>query len=125
MVSQYSAIVLPETATIYHGVEGNIKKDTVNLTRNLKPTQILLHITHASVCGTDIHYVPAGIALGHEAVGIVKAVGDAVTTLKVGDRAGTSYLRNSCGHCKYCLTGRDIWCYQRDIFGEANFSTGN
>jgi D-arabinose 1-dehydrogenase-like Zn-dependent alcohol dehydrogenase len=32
--------------------------------------------------------------------------------------------KQSCGKCKYCLTGRDIWCYSRDIYGEAGFNTG-
>ncbi|KAJ9607569.1 hypothetical protein H2200_007647 [Cladophialophora chaetospira] len=124
MSTAFSSTNLPEKATIHHGVEGKIQKDSVDLPRSLKSTEVLLKITHASVCGTDIHYIPAGIALGHEGVGIVEAIGDAVSTLKIGDRVGTSYLRNSCGHCNYCLTGREIWCYNRDTFGEQNFTTG-
>jgi D-arabinose 1-dehydrogenase-like Zn-dependent alcohol dehydrogenase len=33
-------------------------------------------------------------------------------------------VSQSCGKCKYCLSGQDIYCYSRDIYGEASFSTG-
>ena len=115
---------LPGKASIHHGVEGIVKSKSIDLPKYLKPNEVLLKITHTSICGTDIHYIPAGIALGHEGVGVVEAVGETVSTLKAGDRAGTGYLRNACGHCKYCLSGREIWCYDRDTFGEKNFSTG-
>lgn len=125
MSTPFSATNLPKKATIYRGVDGVIQKRIVELPKSLKPSEVLVKMTHASVCGTDIHCIPAGIALGHEGVGIVEAVGDSVSTLKVGDRVGNGYLRDSCGHCKYCLTGQEVWCYDRDTFGEKNFSTGS
>ncbi|KAF1980675.1 GroES-like protein [Aulographum hederae CBS 113979] len=91
---------------------------------------VLLKITHSGVCATDLGYAGMGfqLALGHEGVGEVVAVGSGVTDLKIGDRAGGGFHRHSCGHCKYCLTGQDIWCYERVLFGEGgdefNMSNG-
>ena len=81
---------------VYRGVEGTVKKIPFELPAELGPKEILIKITHASLCGTDVHYIPYGAALGHEGVGIVEKIGSAVTQFKVGDRAGAGYLRNVC-----------------------------
>jgi len=109
---------------LFRGVEGTVKRVPSELPAELRPNEILIKITHASLCGTDVHFVPHGVALGHEGVGIVEKIGSAVTQFKVGDRAGAGYLRKSCGHCVYCLQGQDIYCYERDVYGESNFHTG-
>ena len=92
----------------------------------LTPHQILLRITHTGVCYTDYEYyhhsVP--IALGHEGIGIVEAVGSSVTTLQIGDRVGAGFGRDSCASCKYCTTGRDIWCYDRVVYGLGDTDQG-
>jgi D-arabinose 1-dehydrogenase-like Zn-dependent alcohol dehydrogenase len=80
--------------SVYRGVEGTVKKVSAELPAALGPKEILMKITHASLCGTDVHYIPYGAALGHEGVGIVEKIGSAVTQFKVGDRAGAGYLRN-------------------------------
>jgi D-arabinose 1-dehydrogenase-like Zn-dependent alcohol dehydrogenase len=80
----------------YRGVEGKVKKVSIEIPATLKPTEVLIKITHSSLCGTDLHYVPYGIALGHEGVGLVEKIGSGVTTVKVGDRVGAGYLRNVC-----------------------------
>ncbi|KAI1609395.1 chaperonin 10-like protein [Exophiala viscosa] len=105
------------------GVDGKVKQLPADVP-DLKPKEVLVKITHSGLCGTDVFYIPHGAALGHEGVGIVEKVGDAVTAHKVGDRVGGGYLRSSCGTCKYCLTGNDIMCYNRDIYGHSNFSNG-
>jgi D-arabinose 1-dehydrogenase-like Zn-dependent alcohol dehydrogenase len=94
--------------------------------RELGPYDILLRITHTGVCHSDVVTCRNGLpaALGHEGVGVVEAVGSLVTQLKVGDRAGGGFQKNSCGHCKYCLSGRDILCYERVIFGEGDWDNG-
>lgn len=109
---------LGKNNTAYKGIDGEVKKISTQLPAQLGPKEILLKITHTGVCGTDFHAVPFNSVLGHEGVGIVKAIGSEVTQFQVGDRAGGGYLRNSCGHCKYCLTGNEMWCYQREIFLE-------
>lgn len=108
---------------VYRGVEGTVKK-TLTETPKLGPKDILVKLTHSGLCASDLAYIPYGIALGHEGVGIVEAIGSDVTQFKVGDRAGGGYHRNSCGNCSYCLSGQDIWCYDRSIFGETDYNNG-
>ncbi|KAH8646212.1 chaperonin 10-like protein [Xylariales sp. PMI_506] len=92
----------------------------------LGPQDVLIRITHSGVCYTDYEFFKLGapLALGHEGVGIVEAVGDAVTSLKIGDRAGGGFHRDSCGKCNYCLTGQDIHCYSRTIYGTGDYNNG-
>ncbi|OAG36719.1 hypothetical protein AYO21_09103 [Fonsecaea monophora] len=108
---------------VMRGVEGKVKKTPAEIPE-LKPNEVLVKITHSGLCGTDLFFIDPGCALGHEGVGIVEKVGDAVTAHKIGDRVGGGYLRSSCGQCKYCLTGHETLCYQRDIFGFASFNNG-
>ncbi|KAH7123625.1 chaperonin 10-like protein [Dendryphion nanum] len=109
--------------TVFRGVDGAVKQATTPLLA-LGPKEILVKITHSGLCATDLAYLPYGLALGHEGVGIVEAIGSEVTQFKVGERAGGGYHRNSCGHCKYCLSGQDIWCYERSVFGEGDYNNG-
>lgn len=92
----------------------------------LGPHDVLIRITHTGVCHTDAVFCSFNVplALGHEGVGIVEAIGSSVTQFKIGERAGGGYHRDACGHCKYCLSGKDIHCYERVIFGEADFDNG-
>ncbi|KAG1895332.1 chaperonin 10-like protein [Suillus fuscotomentosus] len=91
---------------------------------SLKPDEVLLKITHAGLCGTDLHYKTSGIVLSHEGVGIVQQIGPEVTNFKIGDRAGWGYLHNSCGHCDECLSGNEIFCSERAMYGEADKDQG-
>ena len=69
---------------------------------------------HASgICGTDawmasgtLEFRPFPLLLGHEGVGEVVAVGDAVTTRKIGDRVGIPMVQQTCGQCEACLKER-------------------
>ena len=47
------------------------------------------------------------LVLGHEGIGTVRRVGDAVVNLKVGDVVGMTWIRDSCGACARCLEGRE------------------
>lgn len=42
-------------------------------TRELKPEQVLVKVTHSGLCGTDEHYKKADMALGHEGAGVIEA----------------------------------------------------
>lgn len=77
------------------GVNGVVTRTPAKVP-TLKPKEVLVKITHSGLCGTDLFYIPAGCALGHEGVGIVEEVGSAVTLHKVGDRVGGGYLRAVC-----------------------------
>ncbi|KAH7087158.1 chaperonin 10-like protein [Paraphoma chrysanthemicola] len=109
--------------TVFRGFKDEIKASPVPKPQ-LGPKDILIKITHSGVCATDLGYQEYGIALGHEGVGIVEAIGSEVTQFKVGERAGGGYHRDSCGHCSYCLSGQDIWCYERSVFGEKDYNNG-
>lgn len=76
----------------------------------IKPTDAIVQLVKTTICGTDLHIlggdVPAckeGTILGHEGIGIVKEVGDAVTNFKIGDKVIISCV-TSCHKCLYC------WC---------------
>ena len=79
------------------------------------PREVLIRTSACGVCRSDLHFVDGGYPTplpflpGHEAAGVVEAVGDAVTTLKVGDHVVTC-LSIFCGHCEFCVTGRMSLC---------------
>ncbi len=93
--------------------------------KEIGPNEVLVQITHSGLCGTDIHYKEANMALGHEGAGIVKEVGKDVTLFKTGDRAGWGYLHDSCGHCKQCLRGAETFCPDRHMYGMAELDQGS
>ncbi|CAI1812233.1 alcohol dehydrogenase AdhP [Serratia marcescens] len=84
--------------------------------RPLKHDEAALKMECCGVCHTDLHVkngdfgeVP-GITLGHEGIGVVSAVGEGVTSLKVGDRASVAWFYQGCGHCEYCVSGNETLC---------------
>jgi propanol-preferring alcohol dehydrogenase len=80
--------------------------------------QILVKTEACGVCHTDLHAANGDWPLkpkppfipGHEAIGIVSAVGTGVTIVKEGDRVGVPWLYSACGHCEYCLTAWETVC---------------
>ena len=82
------------------------------------PGQILVKTEACGVCHTDLHAVDGDWPLkptlpfipGHEAIGIVIALGTGVTAVKEGDRVGVPWLHSACGHCEYCLAAREPVC---------------
>ncbi|KAE9394928.1 NADP-dependent alcohol dehydrogenase [Gymnopus androsaceus JB14] len=109
----------------FHGSkEGKVVKSS--LTREkLEPDEVLVQVTHSGLCGTDLHYLNQDIALGHEAVGIVKAVGTSCTLLKEGDRVGWGYEHKACGVCPQCLSGSDRYCPEAKMYGQSDFDQGS
>jgi S-(hydroxymethyl)glutathione dehydrogenase/alcohol dehydrogenase len=80
--------------------------------------ELLIRTVASGVCHSDLHFVdgfykfPAPAILGHEAAGIVEAVGDQVEEFQPGDHV-ICCLSVFCGHCEYCLTGRTHLCSSR------------
>ena len=80
------------------------------------PGEALVKVQACGVCHTDLHYREGGIndefpfLLGHEAAGIVEAVGDGVTDLAPGDFVILNW-RAVCGSCRSCLRGRPQYCF--------------
>lgn len=77
--------------------------------------EVLIRTAAVGVCRSDLHFVdgayphPLPTIPGHEAAGVVEAVGEDVTTVKVGDHVVTC-LSVFCGHCEFCVTGRMSLC---------------
>ena len=80
------------------------------------PGEALVAIQACGVCHTDLHYREGGIGedfpylLGHEAAGVVEAVGPDVTGLSAGDFVILNW-RAVCGQCRACLRGRPWYCF--------------
>jgi propanol-preferring alcohol dehydrogenase len=82
------------------------------------PGQILVKTEACGVCHTDVHAADGDWPLkpkppfvpGHEAIGLVSAIGAGVTLVKEGDRVGVPWLYSACGHCEYCLTAWETVC---------------
>lgn len=82
------------------------------------PGEVLVEVKACGVCHTDLHAAhgdwPVKPALpfipGHEATGIVVAVGTGVTERKVGDAVGVAWLHDACMRCEYCETGWETLC---------------
>jgi S-(hydroxymethyl)mycothiol dehydrogenase len=80
------------------------------------PGEALVAIQACGVCHTDLHYAEGGISddfpflLGHEAAGVVEAVGDGVTEVKPGDFVILNW-RAVCGQCRACRRGRPWYCF--------------
>ena len=80
------------------------------------PGEALVNILTCGVCHTDLHYQQGGISdnypflLGHEATGVVAAIGDDVTNVVVGDRVILNW-RAVCGECRACRRGEAQYCF--------------
>jgi propanol-preferring alcohol dehydrogenase len=89
------------------------------------PGQIVIKTEACGVCHTDLHAAcgdwPVKPTLpfipGHEAIGLVTAVGSGVNIVKEGDRVGVPWLYSACGHCEYCLTAWETVCAKAEFGG--------
>src|SRR6202007_1125246 len=102
------------------GVVSRGKGEPVEVTEVLVPDpgpgEALVRVQACGVCHTDLHYKMGGIGddfpylLGHEAAGIVEAVGDDVTEVAPGDFVILNW-RAVCGQCRACKRGRPWYCF--------------
>ncbi len=84
---------------------------------------VILRVTRAAVCGSDLHalhgkipQLAEGTILGHEFVGVVEEVGPAVRRLGVGQRCAAAMFV-ACGRCPQCLGGQHERCSEYAMFG--------
>jgi S-(hydroxymethyl)mycothiol dehydrogenase len=102
------------------GVIARGKGEPVEVTTVLVPDpgpgEALVAVQACGVCHTDLHYREGGIGddypylLGHEAAGVVEAVGDGVTSVAPGDFVILNW-RAVCGECRACRRGRPWYCF--------------
>ncbi len=85
---------------------------------------ILLKVHACGVCRTDLHILDGELSApklplipGHEIVGSVVAKGDNVTRFSIGQRVGVPWLGRTCGHCRYCTSGRENLCDEARFTG--------
>jgi alcohol dehydrogenase (NADP+) len=85
--------------------------------RDLGPHDVLIDISYAGICHTDVHHARAEfgtthypVVPGHEIAGTVSAVGSEVTKFAVGDQAGVGCLVDSCRECDDCRAGLESYC---------------
>jgi threonine dehydrogenase-like Zn-dependent dehydrogenase len=89
-----------------------------------EPTDVVIRVTSTAICGSDLHlyevlapYMHADDILGHEPMGIVEQVGEAVTHVQPGDRVVIPF-NISCGHCWMCDRGLFSQCETTQVRSE-------
>ncbi|WP_328810785.1 zinc-dependent alcohol dehydrogenase [Rhodococcus sp. NBC_00294] len=94
-------------AVTWHG-KRDVRVDNVPDPTIQDPTDAIIEVTSTNICGSDLHlyevlgpFMNVGDILGHEPMGIVREVGNAVSTLAVGDRIVVPF-QISCGSCFMC-----------------------
>lgn len=98
----------------------------------LRPNDIRIKVEACGVCFHDVvtrnGVLKRGILMpvipGHEISGIVESVGPLVRDFKAGDRVCTVQRRHICGHCKYCRSGRETSCDEREFLGDWGLNGG-
>jgi S-(hydroxymethyl)glutathione dehydrogenase/alcohol dehydrogenase len=104
-------------AAVFHGPGKPLTIEHVEIDAPIA-REVLVRTVASGVCHSDLHFVdgyyqfPAPAILGHEAAGIVEAVGPQVTDLQPGDHV-IACLSVFCGTCEYCLTGKTHLCQTR------------
>lgn len=101
-------------ALVYYGAY-DVRVSEVPDAKIEMPTDVLVKITSANICGSDLHMyegrtdMKKGNILGHENMGKVVDVGKAVKQIKVGDIVCMPF-NIGCGHCKNCESGYTGYC---------------
>ena len=100
-----------------------VSYDTVPEPRIEQPSDAIVRVQAAAICGSDMHPyherergLDHGTVMGHEFVGEVVEVGDAVTTPRLGDMVCSPFT-TSCGRCFFCERGLTCRCSSGQLFG--------
>jgi alcohol dehydrogenase, propanol-preferring len=79
--------------------------------------EVLLRVTRCGVCHTELDEIEGRtpppqlpVILGHQVVAKVEQVGQVSPVQQVGQRVGVAWIASACGHCQYCLSGRENLC---------------
>lgn len=104
-------------AAVFHGPHQPLTIEDVDIDKPMG-REVLVRTVASGVCHSDLHFVdgyypfPAPAILGHEAAGVVEAVGLQATEFRPGDHV-IACLSVFCGQCEYCLTGKTHLCQTR------------
>ncbi|MGI8797573.1 MAG: zinc-dependent alcohol dehydrogenase family protein [Acidimicrobiia bacterium] len=88
------------------------------------PGDVRVRVSACACCRTDLHVAEGDLDLprlpiipGHQAVGVVDAVGAGCTRLRVGARVGVAWLHRACGVCRFCTRGEENLCEAAEFTG--------
>jgi len=101
---------------------GDVRIENVPDAQLMEPTDAVVAVSHACICGSDLWpyklMEPAdeGRRMGHEAIGVVEAVGADVRTLKAGDVVVMPFAYSD-GTCVFCQEGLNTSCLHGGFFG--------
>ncbi|MGX5849297.1 zinc-dependent alcohol dehydrogenase family protein [Mesorhizobium sp. PL10] len=113
-------------ATIMYGKK-DVRVENVPDATIVESTDALVRVTRACICGSDLWPYnlmdanPHGQSMGHEAIGIVEAIGSDVQTLKVGDLVIMPFAHSD-GSCPFCHEGLQTACVHGGFFGNAGLN---
>ena len=111
-------------ATVMYGA-GDVRIESVPDARVVDPTDAVLAVSRACICGSDLWPYKAmertrvGRRMGHEAIGVVEAVGADVHSIKVGDVVVMPFAYSD-GTCVFCAEGLNTSCIHGGFFGMAD-----
>jgi threonine dehydrogenase-like Zn-dependent dehydrogenase len=113
-------------AAVMYGA-GDVRIENVPDAALIDPTDALVRVTRACICGSDLwpyrsmEPSETGQSMGHEAVGVVEAVGSAVSQVKVGDVVVMPFAYSD-GSCEFCHEGLQTACVHGGFFGYAGMN---
>ena len=109
-------------ATIMYGAS-DVRIENVPDAQITQPTDAVVRVTHAAICGSDLwpyrgfaEFGATGRPMGHEAIGVVEAVGGEVRTVKVGALVAMPFAYSD-GTCVHCQAGIHTSCLHGGFFG--------
>jgi threonine dehydrogenase-like Zn-dependent dehydrogenase len=108
-------------ATVMHGA-GDVSIETVSDAHLIEPTDALVAVTRAAICGSDLwpyktmDHDETGRRMGHEFIGVVEDVGADVRTVKAGDLVVAPFLYSD-GNCIFCREGLQTSCLHGGRYG--------
>ena len=108
-------------ATVMFGA-GDVRIENVPDARLIEPTDAVVTVTRACICGSDLwpyqtmEHSDTGRRMGHEAIGVVEAVGADVGAMKVGDLVVMPFAFSD-GTCVFCHEGLQTSCVHGGFFG--------
>jgi threonine dehydrogenase-like Zn-dependent dehydrogenase len=115
-------------ATVMYGA-GDVRVENVPDARLIEPTDALLVVTHAAICGSDLwpyKSMPpneAGRRMGHEFIGRIEAVGAEVRKIRIGDLVAAPFAWSD-GTCVFCREGLHTSCLHGGFWGGTKLDGG-